>query len=314
MTDDAAVRLQGVTKTFGDHVAVSGLDLTIPRGSVYGLLGPNGSGKSTTIRMIVGILGPDQGTIELLGRRPDAAGRRRVGYLPEERGLYPAMKVLEVLSFLAEIRGFSRTEGKERAQAWLDRLELSEWADHRVRDLSKGMQQKVQFIGTVLHEPELLILDEPFSGLDPLNQEVLERMVREFRERGTTILFSTHLMDQAERMCDAVCLISSSQKVLDGNLKDLKRADADGVIALRFQGEPDWIEGPDIRSWERKSADAFRVLVEDGADPRNLLRRGVEAGVQVERFEVVEPSLHEIFVKHASAVPGTQVGAEVSHA
>jgi ABC-2 type transport system ATP-binding protein len=222
MSDPSPVRLEAVTKRFGRQVAVDRLDLEVPAGCVYGLLGPNGSGKTTTIRMIMGILLPDEGRVALLGKDPDETRRRRVGYLPEERGLYKKMKVLEQLTFLAEIRGIPRRSGRERAGAWLDRLELGAWAERRVEDLSKGMQQKVQFIGTVLHGPELLILDEPFSGLDPINQDVLEQIVLEFRGRGATILFSTHLMDQAERLCERVCLLSRGRRVLEGDLAEIK--------------------------------------------------------------------------------------------
>ena len=175
-----AIRLEGVTKRFGQHTAVSGLDLEVPRGAVYGLLGPNGSGKTTTIRMIMGILLPDEGRVELLGGAPGVRRNDEVGYLPEERGVYRKMKVLDLLIFLGEIRGLVRGEARKRAGRWLERLELGTWADKKTMDLSKGMQQKVQFIGTVIHEPKLLVLDEPFSGLDPINQEILEAIVRDF--------------------------------------------------------------------------------------------------------------------------------------
>jgi ABC-2 type transport system ATP-binding protein len=211
-TNGVAVRLEGVTKRFGQHTAVSGLDLEVPRGSVFGFLGPNGSGKTTTIRMIMGILLPDEGTVERLGGRPGVEGNDRVGYLPEERGVYRKMKVLDLLAFLGEIRGLKRVKSVQEAKVWLERLELTDWADKKIQDLSKGMQQKVQFIGTIIHNPELLILDEPFTGLDPINQEVLEEIVREFQSRGTTILFSTHLMDHAERLCERVCLISKGER------------------------------------------------------------------------------------------------------
>lgn len=238
MSASLAVELHSVTKRFGTHTAVDRLDLAIPEGGIYGLLGPNGSGKTTSIRMIMGILLPDEGRISLLGGHPDAT-RHRVGYLPEERGLYRKMKVIDVLTFLAEIRGVARTAARSRAGEWLDRLDLASWADRRVDDLSKGMQQKVQFIGTVLHEPELLILDEPFSGLDPLNQDVLEEIVLGLHRRGATILFSTHLMDQAERLCERVCLISRGRRVLEGELASLKQREGGRLhdIFVRHVGE-----------------------------------------------------------------------------
>ncbi|HUF75306.1 MAG TPA: ATP-binding cassette domain-containing protein [Longimicrobiales bacterium] len=295
-----AVRLEGVTKSFGRRIAVSDLDLEVPSGVVYGLLGPNGSGKTTTIRMIMGILNPDTGTVSLFGRDPDHARRTRVGYLPEERGVYRKMKCLDLIVFLGEIRGVPRGEAKRRGLSWLERLGLAEWADKKVEDLSKGMQQKVQFIGTVIHEPDLLILDEPFSGLDPINQDVLEGIVLDFKARGTTILFSTHLMDQAERLCERVCLISRARKVLDGELAALKAAERKGVVALEFTGPDRWVAGPEIARVEQANG-GLHLILHQGADHQAILRRGVQAGAEILRFDLVEPRLHEIFVRHAGA-------------
>ncbi len=297
MTEFAA-RLSGVTKAFGSHTAVSDFDLDIPRGVVVGLLGPNGSGKTTMIRMIMAILLPDRGTVELFGGFPDFARRSRVGYLPEERGVYEKMKVLEQLVFLGELRELSREVARSRAGQWLERLGLAEWSGKKVQDLSKGMQQKVQFIGTVLHDPDMLILDEPFSGLDPINQEVLEAIVREERERGKTILFSTHLMEQAERLCERVCLISRSRKVLDGDLKELKRRERSGAVALEFDGDDRWLARLGLRNVERVD-DAHHITVAGEAQRKQLLTAAIDAGVALRRFEVLEPSLREIFVRHA---------------
>lgn len=302
-TVDAVIRLRGATKAFRGHVAVSDLDLEVPRGSIYGLLGPNGSGKTTTLRMIMGILLPDSGVVEILGGRPSAQVRERVGYLPEERGVYQKMRVLDALVFLAEIRGVPRPEGRRRALEWLERLELAGWAARKVDELSKGMQQKVQFIATVLHGPELLVLDEPFSGLDPINQAVLEEIVREFHARGATILLSTHLMEQAERLCERVCLISRARKVLDGVLRELKRAERSGAIAVDFEGDDGWLLAPEVEGVERGDG-AARVMLRPGADPRELLRRALEAGVRIHRFEVEEPRLREIFIRHAGSRSG----------
>ena len=293
-----AVRLEGVTKRFGKHTAVSGLDLEVPRGVIYGLLGPNGSGKTTTIRMIMGILHPDEGRVSLFDADADEVRRTKVGYLPEERGVYKKMKCLDLVLFLGEIRGVPRAEGRRRGMAWLDRLGLADWADKKVEDLSKGMQQKVQFIGTVIHEPELLILDEPFSGLDPINQDVLEEIVRDFHAKGTTILFSTHLMDQAERLCQRVCLISNAKKVLDADLKELKASERKGLVAVEFDGPDRWLQGPEVQSMERVNG-AVHLFLREGADHQAILRRGVEAGATIYRFDLVEPRLHEIFVRHA---------------
>lgn len=298
MTEDCAVRLEGVTKRFRGHTAVDGLDLEIPRGSIYGLLGPNGSGKTTTIRMIMGILLPDQGRVSLFGGPPDHDRRRRVGYLPEERGVYKKMRVLELLTFLAEIRDVPRRTARERAILWLERLEIAAWSRRRLEDLSKGMQQKVQFISTVLHEPDLLILDEPFSGLDPINQELLEAIVLDLHRQGATILFSTHLMEQAERLCERVCLISRSRRVLDGDLREIKRSERRGEVAISFDGPDGWIDGPEVAG-RRPIADGVSVVLSEGADPQAILRRAVAASdVVIHRFELVEPRLHEIFLRH----------------
>ena len=295
---ELAVRLSGVTKTFGTHTAVSDFDLEVPRGTIVGLLGPNGSGKTTMIRMIMAILLPDRGTVELFGGFPDFARRSRVGYLPEERGVYEKMKVLEQLVFLGELRGLARREAQTRAAHWLERLGLAEWSGKKIQELSKGMQQKVQFIGTVLHDPDLLILDEPFSGLDPINQEVLEAIVREERERGKTILFSTHLMEQAERLCERVCLISRSRKVLDGELKEIKRRERSGAVALEFEGDDRWLARLGIRDIE-KVDDAHHIPVSNQLHYDEILAGALAAGVALRRFEVLEPSLREIFVRHA---------------
>ena len=304
---DSAVLLDRVTKRFGAHVAVSDLELEIPRGRIYGLLGPNGSGKTTTLRMIMGILRPDRGSVTLLGEDTNGSARRRVGYLPEERGVYKRMKVIEHLEFLGEIRGMTRAVARQRATAWLKRLGLPECAGKRVEELSKGMQQKVQFIGTVLHDPELLILDEPFSGLDPINQDVLEEIVRDFHARGTTIVFSTHLMDQAERLCESVCLISKAKKVLDGNLMDIKRQERSGAVALDYEGDDEWLAGSEVDAVER-TACGVRVRLRHGGDPHVLLQRAMSAGVRIRRFEIVEPTLHEVFVRHVGEGSASEAG------
>jgi ABC-2 type transport system ATP-binding protein len=315
-----AVRLEGVTKRFGARTAVSNLDLVVPKGVICGLLGPNGSGKTTTIRMIMGILRPDEGSVSLFGADPDVTRRTKVGYLPEERGVYKKMKCLEFVVFLGEIRGVPRAEGKRRGLAWLERLGLAEWADKKVEDLSKGMQQKVQFIGTVIHEPELLVLDEPFSGLDPINQDVLEDIVRDFRAKGTTVLFSTHLMDHAERLCERVFLISKARKVLDADLRELKATERKGVVAVEFRGSDRWLAGPEVKRIEPVEGGAH-LFLNEGADHQAILRRGVEARVEILRFDLVEPRLHDIFVRHAGAdsvgdagMPTTAEGAHVKGA
>ncbi len=234
--DDYAVRVAGVTKRFGNHVAIADVSFEVPPGVVYGVLGPNGAGKSTMLRMINDIIAPDAGQVRLLGGlRPGREAAAHVGFLPEERGLYPKMRVLDMIAFMGELRGLPAREAKSRAGAWLERLGLSQWGKNKVQDLSKGMQQKVQFASTMIHEPELVILDEPWSGLDPINADVLRDVVREQQAAGRTILFSTHLMEQAEQICDHICIIARGKKVLDGRLDAIKRAAAnEGRIALAF--------------------------------------------------------------------------------
>jgi len=258
----------------------------------------------------MGILNPDQGTVSLFGGDPDRTRREKVGYLPEERGVYKKMRCLDLIVFLGEIRGVPRGEGRRRGGEWLERLGLEGWADRKVEDLSKGMQQKIQFIGTVIHEPELLILDEPFSGLDPINQDVLEEIVRDFHARGTTILFSTHLMDQAERLCERVCLIANARKVLDADLRELKAAERKGVVAVELRGPDRWVQGPEIERVEEVDG-GLHLMLREGADPQAILKRGVAAGADILRFDLVEPRLHEIFVRHAGVEAAESAGVPV---
>ncbi len=219
----ASLELRSVEKRYGDFVAVSGLSLAVPAGVIFGLLGPNGAGKTTTLRMIMDILAPDSGEVLLFGRRRQPEDRQRLGYLPEERGLYRKMTVIDQLIFLAEIHGLPRRRALPAIETWLARVELADWGRKKVEELSKGMQQKVQLIGTVLHEPEILILDEPFSGLDPINQGLFKQLLLDYRRQGKTILFSTHGMEQAEKLCDHIGLISHGRLVLGGELREIKR-------------------------------------------------------------------------------------------
>jgi ABC-2 type transport system ATP-binding protein len=233
-----AVELKHVTKRFRHSEAVSDLSFEVRPGIIFGLLGPNGSGKTTTIRMIVDILAPDSGQILILGQPPSRRMKQRIGYLPEERGLFQEMKIFDLLLFFAEIKGISKNDAARRIEDWLAKLQLSQWRDKKPAELSKGMAQKVQFIIAVLHEPELLILDEPFSGFDPLSVQLVESIVLDLKQRGTTIIFSTHQMEQAEMMCEDICLMSRSQKVLGGNLSEIKRRFAGDTVrySLSIQG------------------------------------------------------------------------------
>jgi ABC-2 type transport system ATP-binding protein len=310
-----ALSIRGITKQYGDFRAVNDLSLEVPSGVVYGVLGPNGAGKTTTLRMVNDILAPDQGEIRLFGDlKPGRAASRRIGYLPEERGLYPKMRVADSLRFFGELRGLSRRMAVERSGRWLERLGLSRWAKNRVQDLSKGMQQKVQFAAALLHEPELLILDEPWSGLDPINAEVLREVVASERAAGRTILFSTHLMEQAEQICDHVCLIVRGRKVLEGPLDRIKREAAGGrLVALSFVDEPVAARARDTVLADAALVSALRdrrgylevELAEKGDGPaERLLHRLVEQGLGLRRFELVQPTLHQIFVDRVGAEAG----------
>jgi len=306
-----ALVVRGLVKKFGNHVAVDDISFEVPRGVVYGILGPNGAGKSTTLRMINDIFAPDAGEIVVLdGFRPGSEAAARIGYLPEERGLYPKMKVGDMVEFIAELRGLGRSEARRRTAVWLERLGLTQWTKNKVQDLSKGMQQKVQFATALIHEPELVILDEPWSGLDPINAEVLRDAVDEIRASGRTVLFSTHQMEQAEKLVDHVCIIARGKKLLDGKLKDIQRREAaEGLVSLGFSdaaarataevvlGDRSLVSGSRPPTAGRDDGATDReVKLADGATAQRLLAALVTAGVQLRRFEVVVPSLHQIFV------------------
>ncbi len=297
---ESAISLKGVTKCFEAKTAVRGLDLEVPSGTVYGLIGPNGAGKTTTLRMILDIIGPEQGTIQVLGTNDIEAARQHIGYLPEERGLYQKMTAVEHLAFFGILKGVPRKVALDRARRSLDAIGLGERADDKVETLSKGMSQKVQFLGVLLHEPSLLVLDEPFSGLDPLNVEIFKGLIRDRREAGATILLSTHLIEDAERLCDRVCMIAGATKVLDGPVSEIKAAAGRRDVALSFEGDPSFLDAPDLVEKVSTHGRDREVRMLEGADPQVLLRRAVDGGVRISRFELVEPSLREIFIERAT--------------
>ena len=305
----AAIEIRGASKRYAEHVAVRDLSLTVPVGTVYGLLGPNGAGKTTTIRMILNVIAPDTGTIAVLGQPNTSAVLDRVGYLPEERGLYKKMKVKDVLIFLAELKGVPRREGLRRADEWLERLALKtpekDWGLSKVDELSRGMQQKAMFASTLMHDPDLVILDEPFSGLDPINAQVMKDTVVELKRRGKTVIFSTHLMDNAERLCDSVCIIAHGEKVLDGTVAGVKAEHAGRFVAVSVDDATPAVKAVfGDRSLVRNVDDQntfFELEMSPGADAQQLLRRLVEAGARVHRFELVQPSLHRIFLEKVGA-------------
>ena len=314
---DPAVRISHVTKRFDTTIAVNDLSLVVPRGAVYGLLGPNGAGKTTTIRMMLDILAPDSGSIEILGRPHVEFGiLDRIGYLPEERGLYKKMQVRRVLRFLAELKSVDPKTADRRINEWLERLSLTtpdkDWGNAKIDELSRGMQQKVQFIGTLLHEPELVILDEPFSGLDPINAQALKDTVVDLKRDGKTVIFSTHLMDNAERLCDSVCIIAHGQKVLDGEVASVKESHGARNVALALDGPAeDGVRAVlDDRRLVARADDQnryFEIELAEGADPQEILHRIVSAGARVRRFELVTPSLHQIFLERVGA-KGVEAG------
>jgi ABC-2 type transport system ATP-binding protein len=295
-TVDDAISLENVTKSYDGVHAVNDVTLRVRRGAVLGFLGPNGAGKTSTIRMIMNILIPDAGSIRVFDQPVSDDTRQSIGYLPEERGLYPRMLVREVIVFLASLRGMPEAEADRRAREWLDRFELSDWSEKQVHDLSKGMQQKVQFICAVLHKPPLVILDEPFSGLDPVNAVTVKDVMLELRDQGSTIVLSTHRMEQVEKMCDSICLIDKGHNVLDGDLRAIKQSYGKNTIQIEFTGSDAFLSYPAIANVNRFASGA-ELKLKPGGDPQEILKAAVQSGAQITRFELIEPSLNDIFVE-----------------
>jgi ABC-2 type transport system ATP-binding protein len=303
----SVVEVDAVTKRFDEFVAVNSMSFAVEPGSIFGLLGPNGAGKTTTIRMIVGIFAPDQGEVRVLGQHITPALQQRIGYMPEERGLYKKMKVGEQLLFFAQLKGLGGAEAARRVDRWLTRFDLSDWKNKKSSDLSKGMQQKVQFIATALHEPELLILDEPFSGLDPVSVGVLKAVMLDLKAQGKAIIFSTHQMEQVEQLCDDICLIDHSTKVLAGNLKEVKRRFGKNTVRLDYQGPDSFLNQPIVKKLNRYP-NYVEIVLQEGADAQELLRSAIAAGATVNKFELVEPSLNEIFIESVTGKNGKNTG------
>ncbi len=296
------ISVKHISKSYGDFTAVHDLSLEVQPGTIYGLLGPNGAGKSTSIRMIVNITIPDSGEIRLFGEPMNEKLQERVGYLPEDRGLYKKMKIGEQLLFFAELKGMKHADAKRRVDEWMERVGLGEWKAKRWEELSKGMQQKVQFVSTILHDPDLVILDEPFSGLDPINANLLKEIVQEMKRRHKTIIFSTHLMEQAEELCDEICLINRGRKVLSGPLREVKRSFGWRALAvdgedLDGQGLDKMLTGNPLVKMVTPQRHHLEVTLHDGADPQVLLKELVNGGARLTRFELVAPTLNEIFIE-----------------
>jgi ABC-2 type transport system ATP-binding protein len=296
------VSIEHITKSFGDFTAVSDLSLSVYPGRVYGLLGPNGAGKTTTIRMIVNITVPDSGRLEVFGRQIAPELQDRIGYLPEERGLYRKMKVGDQLKFFAALKNIEGKEADRRVDHWLARLKLAEWKNRKAIQLSKGMQQKVQFTSAIIHEPDLLILDEPFSGLDPVNVELLKEIIFEQKAAGKTIILSTHQMELAERICDDICLVNRSRKVLEGSIREVKRAFSRNAVALRLQGGDNVLGDRLLVKKIERHSDGVEVFLAEGTSAQDLLKQLIAAGAKIEKFEMIEPSLNNIFIEKVSEV------------
>ncbi|HSB29260.1 MAG TPA: ABC transporter ATP-binding protein [Pyrinomonadaceae bacterium] len=298
--NEITVKVDHVSKTFGNFTAVQDLSLAVRAGRIFGLLGPNGAGKSTTIRMIVNITAPDSGSIELFGRKIDNRIQDRIGYLPEERGLYKGMKVVEQLRFFAQLKNVTGPDADQRIDKWLDRLKVSEWKRKKTRELSKGMQQKIQFISAVLHDPDVIILDEPFSGLDPVNVELLKDVVLNLKHAGKTVIFSTHAMDIAEKICDDICLLNRSRKVLEGSIREVKKSFGRNSVALRVEGGNGSLATSPLVSNIEQHSDEMEILLAADADPQEFLKQVIASGAAITKFEMVEPSLHDIFIEKVS--------------
>ncbi len=290
------IELENVRKSYDQFVAVDNLSFKIEQGSVFGLLGPNGAGKTSSIRMMIGITAPDSGRINLFGAPFDRKGLNKVGYLPEERGLYKKMKVLDQLIFLAELHGMNATAARQEAISWCQRLEISFKLDNKVEELSKGMQQKIQFIAALLHNPDFIIMDEPFFGMDPVNSALLKDVMLELKKEGKTILFSTHRMDQVEKLCDSICLINHGKAVLQGDLKGVKARYGRNNVQIQYEGNCDFLQQDTMVTAFNNYGNYAEVRLKPGTDPQQLLRRVAECA-RVNRFELMEPSLEEIFIE-----------------
>lgn len=291
-----AIELESVTKTFNHFTAVNQLSLNVPKGSIYGFIGPNGSGKTTTIRMIMNIFYPDSGNIRIQGKSHTGSTHGNIGYLPEERGLYKKMKVRELLQFYGQLRKTNQINSK--INYWLKKLELSDWGEKKIEALSKGMSQKIQFISTIIHHPEIIILDEPFSGLDPVNADILKSAILELREQGATIIFSTHDMSMAERMCDYIFMIYKGNKVLDGTLTEIQDKYGTDTIHLQTEGGIKILEGINGIDKINDFGQIQEIRIGDNIDPQEILKSVIQK-TRVYRFEITKPSLNDIFIRIA---------------
>lgn len=304
--------LEHIRKEYDGKVAVENLSLQVPRGAIYGIIGPNGAGKTTTIRMVMNITAPDSGRILINGQDRPKEFTNLVGYLPEERGLYKKMTLEQTIIYMAELKGYSPAKTRPKIGPWLERMQLSGYRTRKVEELSKGMSQKLQFITTIMHEPELLILDELFSGLDPLNTELMKNVLLDLKRSGTTVLFSTHVMEQAEKLCDNLCMISRGQKVIDGRLSEVKGRFGKNAVQVEIEGDGSFVASLPGVAGVTDFNRYLELRLANGANPDSILRALLER-VSVRRFAVVEPSLYDIFIELAKVDPSEVRGQEASH-
>ena len=305
------LQLENISKAYDGKIAVHDLSLAVPAGSIYGIIGPNGAGKTTTIRMIMNIIAPDSGEVLFNGKKVDETFKDLVGYLPEERGLYKKLTLREVITYMARLKSYRPATLNQEIESWLERVDLSDYIDKKVEELSKGMQQKLQFVTTIFHKPKIIILDEIFSGLDPLNMELIKDILFDVRKNGATILFSTHVMEQAEKMCDFVMMIRAGEKILDGSLADVKSQFGTNTAQIVLSsGDPAQVKAHPVVSSVVEFPSYIEATIKSGANHMDLLR-DLCATATVSRFELMEPSLYSIFIEVAKVAPESAEGLGV---
>jgi len=293
------LRIENIAKSYSGKEAVKGVSFTINEGMIFGLLGPNGAGKTSIIRIITTITGADTGAVYFCGEPLNEHSPEQIGYLPEERGLYKKMKVGEHLLYLARLKGLSKAKAKEALSYWMDRFEISDWWEKRVDELSKGMQQKIQFISTVIHEPKLLILDEPFSGLDPINTNLIKSEIRRLRDEGTTIIFSTHRMEQVEEICEEIALISDGKKILSGHVDEIKTRFKENHFEVEMSQTID-LDISEFGEIIEKDVHRIKLHLKEGKNSSDLLLHLLKSGIQVTAFREILPTLNEVFIKQVN--------------
>lgn len=289
------IQVHGVSKSFGKTKAVQNVSFDVEKGRIFGLLGPNGAGKTTTIRMINFIMPQDEGEIIINGEKVSPNTQKMIGYMPEERGLYKKMKVGEQLMYLAQLKGLQASDAKKKIKYWLKRFSASDWHSKVVGELSKGMSQKIQFIATIVHDPDIYIFDEPFSGLDPINSELLKEIIIELRDNGKTVLFSTHRMEQVEQMCDDICLFNNGKVVLTGNLREIKKKFGKNTVLLEFQGDGSFLDELEGVRINNRSTNFAEIRILNGLSHQEILKKAMDKS-EIHKFQLVEPSLNEIFI------------------